>query len=83
MAELLHDDGELSLSILISPGVPWKDKLIDKFASTNLITTNFTAAEVEALIERCGLRIVENIRNGHQLLIRARRAEAPISAGQP
>jgi NAD(P)-dependent dehydrogenase (short-subunit alcohol dehydrogenase family)/SAM-dependent methyltransferase len=82
LAELLRDDGELSLSILVSPEVPWKDKLIDKFAATNLITSNFTRADVEELIGKSGLQIVENIRNGHQLLIRARRADAAISAVQ-
>lgn len=82
LAELLRDDGELSLSILTSPEVPWKDRLIDKFAATNLITSNFTAANVEELVDKSGLQIVESIRNGHQLLIRARRADAAISAVQ-
>jgi NAD(P)-dependent dehydrogenase (short-subunit alcohol dehydrogenase family)/SAM-dependent methyltransferase len=80
LAGLLSDDGELSLSILISPEVPWKDKVIDKFAATNLITSNFTAAHVDEMIRTSGLRIVENVRNGHQLLIRARRANSAISA---
>jgi NAD(P)-dependent dehydrogenase (short-subunit alcohol dehydrogenase family)/SAM-dependent methyltransferase len=80
LAGLLRDDGELSLSILISPEVPWKDKLIGKFAATNLITSNFTAARVDEMIRTSGLRIVENVRNGHQLLIRARRADPAISA---
>ena len=80
LAELLRDDGELSLSILVSPEVPWKDKLIDKFAATNLITSNFTAAEVEEMIGKSGLQTVETIANGHQLLIRARRADAAITA---
>jgi ubiquinone/menaquinone biosynthesis C-methylase UbiE len=80
LAGLLRDDGELSLSILVSPEVPWKDRLIDKFAATNLITSNFTAGHVEEMVGTSGLRIVENIRNGHQLLIRARRADTAISA---
>jgi NAD(P)-dependent dehydrogenase (short-subunit alcohol dehydrogenase family)/SAM-dependent methyltransferase len=80
LAGLLRDDGELSLSILISPEVPWKDKLIDKFAATNLITSNFTAAHVDEMIHTSGLRIVESVRNGHQLLIRARRAGGAILA---
>ena len=78
LAELLRDDGELSLSILVSPEVPWKDRLIDKFVAT--ITSNFTTTDVEELIGRSGLQIVESIRNGHQMLIRARRADAANSA---
>ncbi len=74
MASLLTDDGELSLSILTSPGVPWKDRLITRFVATNTITTNFTIHEVEELVAKAGLEEIEKILNGHQLLLRVRRA---------
>ncbi|MBF6180658.1 class I SAM-dependent methyltransferase [Nocardia otitidiscaviarum] len=74
MAALLADDGELSLSVLTSPGVPWKDRLIERFVGTNTITSNFTADQVLELVAGAGLEPVQTIRNGHQLLLRVRPA---------
>ncbi|WP_216912068.1 SDR family NAD(P)-dependent oxidoreductase [Nocardia noduli] len=74
LSGLLAEDGELSLSILTSPGVAWKDRVIAWFVRTNTITSNFTQDEVRQLLVAAGLDTVEEIHNGHQLLIRARRA---------
>lgn len=75
LTRMLAADGELSLSILTSPGVPWKDRLIERFVATNTITNNFTIPEVRAMVTKAGLVPIEEIRNGHQLLMRVRRAD--------
>ncbi|MFG1793122.1 SDR family NAD(P)-dependent oxidoreductase [Nocardia sp. NPDC049149] len=74
LAGLLADDGELSLSVLTSPGVGWKDRLIERAVSTGTITSNFTVTDVEQLLTKAGLETVETVHNGHQLLIRTRRS---------
>ncbi|MEV0251081.1 SDR family NAD(P)-dependent oxidoreductase [Nocardia sp. NPDC050712] len=74
LASLLAADGELSLSVLTSPGVGWKDRLIERAVATGTITSNFTIADVDQLLAKAGLETVETVHNGHQLLIRARRA---------
>ncbi|MEV6275147.1 SDR family NAD(P)-dependent oxidoreductase [Nocardia sp. NPDC051832] len=74
LATLLADDGELSLSVLTSPGVGWKDRLIERAVGTGTITSNFTRADVEQLLTKAGLETVETVHNGHQLLLRTRRA---------
>ncbi|MBF6216093.1 SDR family NAD(P)-dependent oxidoreductase [Nocardia puris] len=71
LTRALAPGGELSLSILTSPGVRWKDRLIDRFVATNTITSNFTSEQVTELISAAGLEITELRHNGHQLLVRA------------
>lgn len=70
LAALLSDDGELSLSVLTTPTEAWKNRMVERFVRTGTITSNLTVEQLRELVSGAGLEILEEQRNGHQVLLR-------------